>query len=785
MMKSSISGCSLTYLALLVCCSDRVKHTIEKAAADYRTLMDTEELQSMEGQDQDDDDDEFNYMRREEQRREEVEAIEEGVSAVCQTGGPLHRFLPMITGIIQQQLSAKASSHAVDVQTSAVIALGKFMLCSRQLAEDHINAITELLARSYHAQVKHAALSVLADMTMSIPNHVALHREDGQSVLTELLDDDVLGRAALHQLLRLCSIRVIHATGHLGSLAAGMQSDCNVPSITAFMQNYLRTNAKRGGSTKARIIYKTFCDLPDRLAAEDKQKVMLRLISSFCDGPAEKELTTLLAKRLIEHVDTTAASLLYERRAAAVHTVSGLVTQIEQRNLAALVVRVSVVQDESLPDLDRSDLRNALHVTQSLRSLLSLPAAQKAMAADSSISDRSSALDAATKHLSHVVDQIVAALHLDIDHEGADASDESSANISESNDSDGKNDNCSVLAGEGRSVDSETEIRNCPQQTRSSAAATVSLVQAHNRSPSSGPTAAIDQCLQIRHDDESGDAPVDNDSESPSLPATTMSGSELYRKVQNVVSSAGDSSSLTKKGVRLLLAEDLSTEFVKANKKAINMMVVDLMKQRMASTVPVTESLDSVGEAAMSPSVANLTAGPSPAVDTQQQIEGATIDCGSGGLDTSAASQGFSPNKTSSQGSMSASPTGLVATPGETGWAGMEEEEEREENVDEEEDLLVNAHDPIGSGCTNPRMCEFLEAAVAVAGGSAVKRSADAISRGVGQQPGCQTQTNASDETDGPVTKRQMRTTTKPDGDKKDGSSTDGSLSLGSALDDI
>ena len=54
MMKSSISGCSLTYLALLVCCSDRVKHTIEKAAADYRTLMDTEELQSMEDQDQDD-----------------------------------------------------------------------------------------------------------------------------------------------------------------------------------------------------------------------------------------------------------------------------------------------------------------------------------------------------------------------------------------------------------------------------------------------------------------------------------------------------------------------------------------------------------------------------------------------------------------------------------------------------------------------------------------------------------------------------------------------------------
>ena len=324
---------------------DYQKDKMEKVAADYREGMDAHEPEHGEH------DDDFNYMTREERRREDVEAIEEGVSSIVFKGGPLHRFIPMITNMLAHNLPVEASPAAVNAQASAVVALGKFMVNSRQLAEGQVDLISDVLARSHHACVKHAALSVLADMTMFIPNHPTLHQEDGQCFLTELLDDELLGRAALHQLLRLCNIRVVHAAAHLGALAAAMQYDSNVAIVKAFFASYLRTTGKQGRSTKetrARVIYKTYCDLPSKLSTEHKQNVMLQLITSFCDLGVEKELTTLLAKRLIEHVDATAASLLYERRTAAVYAVPGVVTQVEQRNLAALVDRISVAKDKLL-----------------------------------------------------------------------------------------------------------------------------------------------------------------------------------------------------------------------------------------------------------------------------------------------------------------------------------------------------------------------------------------------------------------------------------------------------
>ena len=204
---------------------------MEKVAADYRKDMDANDHEHSE------QDDDFNYMTREEQRREDVEAIEESIESIVLQGGPLHRFIPMITNILAHELPAQSSRNAVKAQASAVVALGKFMVHSRQLAKGHIKLIAAVLSRSHHSCVKHAALSVLADMTMFMPNHPALHREDGQCFLTELLDDKLLGRAALNQLLRLCNIRVVHATAHLGALATAMQYDDNVASVTAFFAN--------------------------------------------------------------------------------------------------------------------------------------------------------------------------------------------------------------------------------------------------------------------------------------------------------------------------------------------------------------------------------------------------------------------------------------------------------------------------------------------------------------------------------------------------------------------
>ena len=102
----------------------------------------------------------------------------------------------MITGILAQQLPINASLDAVKLQASAIVAAGKFAVNSRPLAEGQVEVISDVLMRSHHSLVKHAALSVLADMAMFIPNHTALHREDGQCFLTAWLDDDVLGHAA-------------------------------------------------------------------------------------------------------------------------------------------------------------------------------------------------------------------------------------------------------------------------------------------------------------------------------------------------------------------------------------------------------------------------------------------------------------------------------------------------------------------------------------------------------------------------------------------------------------
>ena len=394
-------------LALRHC--DRVKEIVTAAQ---------EEIRKQEAEEQPDEedgaaDDEFNYMHREDQRREDAEALDESVSAVVEEGGPMHRFLPLITGVLSHQLLPNTSQDAAEIQASAVTALGKFMLCSRQLAETHVGSVAKVQQHAQHPLVRHAALAVLADMTMFIPNHAVLHRSDGQTVLTQLLDDGVLGRAALQQLLRLCSIRVVHATSHLGSIAAGLKHSVDEPSILAFFGSYLRSNTKRSGSSKARLLYKTYCELPQRLSSDESVQVMLRLVHEFCDPAAEKELTALLAKRLVEHNDSTAASLLYERRTASSHTVPSLVALIGQRKLAAFAMtRVTGSGGLILQDSERSDLDSALSTVQTLQKLMHLPAALKAMNAASRSSDQSGAnsIEAAIDHLSHVESQFIAVL---------------------------------------------------------------------------------------------------------------------------------------------------------------------------------------------------------------------------------------------------------------------------------------------------------------------------------------------------------------------------------------
>ena len=61
---------------------------------------------------------------------------------------------------------------------------------------------------------------------------------------------------------------------------------------------------------------------------------------------------------------------------------------------------------------------------------------------------------------------------------------------------------------------------------------------------------------------------------APAAPAAAAppSGSALYARVREIVS-AGDASSLTKRGVRELLATDFGAAFVKQEKKSINRMI--------------------------------------------------------------------------------------------------------------------------------------------------------------------------------------------------------------------
>eukprot|EP01043_Picozoa_sp_COSAG02_P026446 COSAG02_NODE_1524_length_12129_cov_3.373067_2_plen_682_part_00 len=673
---------------------------------------------------QSEQDDGFNYMTREEQRREDVEAIEESIESIVLHGGPLHRFIPMITNILTHELPAQSSRNAVKAQASAVVALGKFMVNSRQLAKGQIKVITAVLSRSHHSSVKHAALSVLADMTMFVPNHPTLHRENGQCFLTELLDDKLLGRAALSQLLRLCNIRVVHATAHLGALAAAMQYDDNVASIMAFFANYFRTNGKQGRSTKqtkARLIYKTYCDFPSNLTNEHKRSIMVQLITSFCDLGAEKELSTLLAKRLIEHVDPTAAYLLYARRTASVAAAPALVTQIEQRNLAALVVRIPIAKDEALTDLERSELQSATCVTQSLYKLLSLPIAQKLLSATSRTADRSCALSAAVKHLSSVTNQIAA---LDVFKQGENVA----ANLDSGN---------NVLETNHTSPDRLT----ADQVILSKPRMRVSRDTRANPdvcSPSVQTAASAGQ-------DAIGDLGVAHDGDSD---PETVSGNELYSKIRHILSTA-DYNTLTKKKIRALLANELSARFVEANEDAINQMVVDATKQQLANADSAQTSKRCVNSL-----VPKCFAGATTSHDIGRMGVSNKRDACTSAIPV-----------LSEHGSASVD---CDASSSASGWAGMEEEEEKEEEEREHEPLADTAD------FKSPRMREFLEAAVAVAG-SAVKRSA-----------GCMPVTPTEDSNDNAhaassfVVKRQHFT-----GDEDgDDAHTDDSLSLGSALED-
>ena len=692
---------------------DYQKDKMEKATADYREDMDAQEPEHSEH------DEDFNYMTREERRREDVEAIEEGVSSIVFKGGPLHRFIPMITCMLEHRLPVDASTAAVNAQASAVVALGKFMVNSRQLAEGQVDLISDVLARSHHTRVKHAALSVLVDMTMFIPNHRTLHREDGQCFLTELLDDKNLGRAALHQLLRLCNIRVVHATAHLGALAAAMQHDSNVASVKAFFASYLHTAGKQGRSskeTKARVIYKTYCDLPSKLSTEHKQIVMLRLITSFCDLGVEKELTTLLAKRLIEHVDTTAASLLYERRTAAVYAVPVVVTQVEQRNLAALMVRISVAKDKPLSDLDRLELQHAACVTRSLYNLLSLPSAQKILSATSRTIDRSTALIAATKHLRYVADQIASALDVDDANQGEIVG----------SDIDQGDSFCSTK--QASSSDSHV-YKSRPHKRRSEAAL--------DRSSVGQAAAATDQhAVQ-----NTGIAKLIRNRETKQLP--TISGSELYGKIRAILRTA-DYNTLTKKKARSLLADELSTQFVETNKDAINRMIVDATKQDLGSTNSAQASRWSVVPLSVPASNA-----PNP---TAHQVT-ASVNQDTHNSEALSSSERLSPR------------VAADASCNGSGWSGMEQEEEQEQ------ELLAE------SRVKDSRMREFLEAAVAVAG-SAVKRSADCMSATTSEDAKVHDSKGGTQTASNPVAKR-LHLANRDDGDTH----TDDSLSLGSALD--
>lgn len=699
---------------------DYQKDKMEKVAADYREGMHAQEPEHGEHED------DFNYMTREERRREDVEAIEEGVSSIVFKGGPLHRFIPMITNMLAHHLPVEASPAAISAQASAVVALGKFMVNSRQLAEGQVDLISDVLARSHHACVKHAALSVLADMTMFIPNHPTLHQEDGQCFLTELLDDELLGRAALHQLLRLCNIRVVHAAAHLGALAAAMQYGSNVAIVKAFFASYLRTTGKQGRSTKetrARVIYKTYCDLPSKLSTEHKQNVMLQLITSFCDLGVEKELTTLLAKRLIEHVDATAASLLYERRTAAVYAVPGVVTQVEQRNLAALVVRISVAKDKLLSDLDRSELQHAACVTQSLYKLLSLPSAQKMLSATNRTIDRSAALIAATKHLRYVADQIATALDVDVANQGKTDIDPSGMSCSEKQ------------AASSDRLPYDHVNQSTPHTRRSEAA--LGCAKSIGRSSVGQAAAPTDR----RTVENTGVVYIATSRETK---LSTLSGSELYSKIQEILRAA-DSSTLTKKKIRSLLADELSTEFVEANKDPINRMVVDATKQHLGNT-------DSAQASRRSVEPVGIPASYTPTA-TANQVK-ASVNQDTHTSEALSSSERLSPRVGGPDSSCNGS-----------GWSGMEEEEEQEQ------EFLAD------SRVQDSRMREFLEAAVAVAR-SAVKRSADCMSattadgaKGHDSQDGSRTASK-------PAAKR-LHLANRDDGDAR----TDDSLSLGSALD--
>eukprot|EP01047_Picozoa_sp_COSAG01_P018808 COSAG01_NODE_1027_length_12036_cov_4.718857_9_plen_721_part_00 len=291
------------------------------------------------------DDDAFDHMHRDEQRRNDVAMVDGAITDTLQFGF-LSRFMPLLQTIINDRLLREASLGSAAhhrLHTAAVITLGKFMVVSRTCADEFCTKVVNImLDTQVHASSRHAALAVVADMHVTIPTHQSLITQHGCTVLAELFADAVVGRAALHQVLRLCTIRVAQTDVHLGLLAGCLRNQSDVERIVAFFRVYMRnsTNTKRNKDAHARFIHKIYCALPADLSVEAVQDATTLLIQEFCSSSADAScaFATLLVKRLTEKVDAAAAALL------AVHTrhsnndaIVALMAKIQARQIAALV----------------------------------------------------------------------------------------------------------------------------------------------------------------------------------------------------------------------------------------------------------------------------------------------------------------------------------------------------------------------------------------------------------------------------------------------------------------
>jgi hypothetical protein len=249
----------------------------------------------------------FNYMQSnevmEELRRQNGEMTDKAVASIVEVGY-LRHFVPFMLQII-----AAADEAMVGVQSAAVIALGKFMLCSRAVAMQHVDMIFQTLSQTERsAKVRHACLAVIADMIKFIPNQPCLSN-DGLCSLILLLKDKILHPAVLHILLGHCSTSVINVDGHLGHVCACLVNIEDQPAVLSFLRTYFQSNSRQ--STLARLLYKVYSEISlCQHLKTDLLQVMVVTLQAFGSPAIEQDLALALVKRLVERVDFVAVSLL-------------------------------------------------------------------------------------------------------------------------------------------------------------------------------------------------------------------------------------------------------------------------------------------------------------------------------------------------------------------------------------------------------------------------------------------------------------------------------------------